>query len=146
MYLMFSVSTFVSVTSITFGNLHNTGFQVSWAVLNEGCGSSPVYRVEYMLTNKEQCQSSNDRTTRDGNTGATSVRLTNLLSYSTYQVFITPVVGGRDGTTVMSSDVMTSEAGEYHILRSRCRFIMTRFKIATLYYFEEIIDVSHIQI
>ena len=116
---VFPVSVFVSVKTISFGDPQNTAFQVSWTVLNEGCGSSPAYRVEYLLTNKEQCQpmTSNDRVTRPGNTEMTTIVLSNLLSYSTYQVFLTPVVDGRDGTTVMSSDVMTSEASEYHIIR-----------------------------
>ena len=96
---------------------------MSWVGNNEGC-RSPSYRVEYLLTNEEQCEpkTSTDRVTH-GTIAETSSTINGLLSYSTYQVFITPRADGVDGTRVMSSDMMTSEASKYHILRHLCGFI-----------------------
>ena len=66
-----------------------TGFQVTWTCNNLNCNS---YRVEYQLTNKEQCHpiTGATRITSGDAITKTFFTLTSLLPHSTYQVFVTP--------------------------------------------------------
>ncbi|XP_072041054.1 receptor-type tyrosine-protein phosphatase F-like [Amphiura filiformis] len=86
--------TATSVVNLAVNASSSTELVVSWEYPTESCTDSLTYQIKYRLTERDQCQSVDNEfeTYADSESGTTSVTLTNLLPYSTYEVRV--IAGG----------------------------------------------------
>ncbi|XP_072041064.1 receptor-type tyrosine-protein phosphatase T-like [Amphiura filiformis] len=94
----------ISVSALPRSNLA-TELMVTWGDSTAGCSCSVMYLLEYTLINPGQCGNRDDGVRMNaGTTSGNSYTLTGLSPYSTYTVYVTPMVGGRQGDEVSATD------------------------------------------
>ena len=100
------------VTSLTVQTIPSSpdSLQVSWIPPPPSC---PVdfYTVHYQLTNRDQCDDTTGTKTKFGNTTDTTITVTGLYAYSSYDVNVTST--NVDGSTETSGSGMTAVASKF---------------------------------
>ena len=99
------------VTSITVHTIPSSpdSLQVSWIPPPQSC---PVdsYAVHYQLTNRDQCNDTTGAKTKFGDTTDTTITVTGLYAYSSYDVFVTSI--NIDGSAETNGSGMTDVASK----------------------------------
>ncbi|XP_072041080.1 netrin receptor unc-40-like [Amphiura filiformis] len=103
-------------TTLQVSNIQALGGEnsvsVTWSAGINFCTCSVVYLIEYSLTNPGQCGDISDTTRMTVTTTSdTTYVITDLLPYSSYTVYVTPMVDNRRGDEAYAA-VMTFESSK----------------------------------
>ena len=98
----------LTVTNLNVGSVSSASLVLSWEMPTTPCSAEAEYAVEYRLTNKDQCKPSENSGFMRKSVSATSVTLSDLHPYSSYEIRV-----GAAGS-VATTTAVTSETGELY--------------------------------
>ena len=111
----------VSLVNVVASTISSTSLQISW----ENTASADSYTVEYQLTIRDQCEEVSGNRTVFSTGPETSVTITGLEAYSTYDVFVSSAGSWPPCTTNSDSTTgVTDEGGTYNNLDNEFQISM----------------------
>ena len=106
MYVIILVKRFIfTVTYLNVESTSSTSLKAIWEIPAKSCATNVEYHVEFQLTNRDQCQQSDNNTVMRTSVSETTITLTRLHPYSTYEIRVIAAGG------VKTTSAVTDEAG-----------------------------------